>query len=53
MLHCVRKRRVVQITADVEVALEDAVVRRLMDASLLKAKERGLEESLWRTETKG
>lgn len=36
----------VQVAADVQVALGDGIVRRLVDAGGLKPKERGLEECL-------
>jgi hypothetical protein len=57
LLHAVRDTRehgraageddvAVQVATDVEVALEDRVVRRLVDAGRLQAEERRLEERL-------
>ena len=40
----------VEIATDVEIALENGVVRRLMDTGGLETEERGLEESFGGTE---
>lgn len=63
LLHTVRNARehggtageddvAVEIATNVEIALEDRVVRRLVDTSSLETEERGLEERLGGTEAR-